>query len=254
MGISHDGWVDWAVRETARQDKRYPEPNAGVGIVWHSQVGHGVQALINIQNSDRPTSYMFWIGFDGSLHQLSPVFHSTWTSGNSVANTRYWNVELEGGRKGNLHQPINDAQLATAIRLLEEWMEYTGSVQPERYDNFPFKYESEPLGNQFEHREVSNRWDRPHSKATLCPSGRYERFWKYIEVTYMTPAPPPPPDPDPPPILDLDDELDDDDRLRQVTAAREALRFVASRSDADLVISAARTLKKEGFDIDGWNP
>ena len=156
------GWVDWAERVNVRQDKAYGSVNRGRGIVWHSQEGRGLQAMKNIHNGDsRQTSFMFWIAEDGSLYQFSPVSASVWTSGNRTANTSYWPVELEGVAG----EPINDAQMRTAIRLIADWESY--------------KSMSADRTNMLEHNEVATRW-KPNAGPTACPSGRYDRLWAFL--------------------------------------------------------------------------
>jgi hypothetical protein len=152
--------VDWAQRVTVRQDKAYPDINQGLGIVWHSQEGYGLQAMINIANRDDPPSFMFWIAVDGALYQFSPVTASVWCSGNYEANTRYWPVESEGVAG----HPLNEAQVRAASHLIEDWQRYTGQI--------PMRGVT-----MLEHQEVATRWT-PNAGPTSCPSGRYQPLWE----------------------------------------------------------------------------
>lgn len=164
-----DGWVDWAQQVPGmRQDKRYPQPNIGAGIVWHSQEGGGLTSMVNIHQSDAPPSFMFWLSLLGHLYQFSPVTASVWCSGSLQANTLYWPVEAEGTSV----MPLNDDQIGTALRLVGEWERHTGN-------------EATRPGTMLEHREVATRW-APNAGPTACPSERYAPLWAAMEDA-MTP-------------------------------------------------------------------
>ena len=162
------GWVDWAERVNVRQDKAYSAVNRSEGIVWHSQEGRGLTAMTNIHNGDsRQTSFMFWIAEDGTLYQFSPISASVWTSGSAGANSRYWPVELEGVAG----EPINDAQMRTAIKLIGDWEEHRGEIA--------LRGLGEDDRNLWEHNEVAQKWE-PNAGPTACPSGRYDRLWAFL--------------------------------------------------------------------------
>jgi hypothetical protein len=169
-----NGWLSWAtkIRPEIAVAKRYPMANQGEGIVWHSQEGTGLQSMISIMEGPRKTSFMFWLPRGGGLVQFAPVTASVWCSGNKHANTFFWPVEMEGFAG----DPIEPAQLKSALDLIAEWKIYANDT-PER------------LRTMWEHKEVATRWS-PNAGGTLCPSGRYDKLWAKLvkEDTDMTPA------------------------------------------------------------------
>lgn len=162
------GWIDWADHVPGLGNKVYAEPNAGLGIVWHSMEGWYDGSLRELMKPERQASWMFSLKLDGTLVQHYPISASCWANGNFEANTRYWSVELEG----TLAMPINPGQMMTAEALIAEWEDWSGkaAVRPETL---------------LEHREVATRWS-PNAGPTACPSERYEPLWAALEGEDMT--------------------------------------------------------------------
>lgn len=229
MTITH-GWVDWASPVAGmRMDKRYPDTNRAEGIVWHSQEGYGLTAMMNIHQRDDPPSFMFWLAKDGVLHQFSPVTHSVWCSGSYDANVRYWPVEMEG----LAGEPINDAQMRTALRLIGEWEAHTGrqAARPGTMADT----------TMWEHREVATRW-LPNAGITSCPSGRYDRLWVLLNGgdEPMTPAERAKMDALEKRVTALEDM---DKRFNEVLQARYELMRAANAVDADKVVADAKKVQ-----------
>lgn len=169
------GWIDWAERVPGPAWKVYDTPNLGLGIVWHSMEGWYDGSLRELMKPERQASWMFSLKLDGALVQHYPISASCWASGNGLANTHWWSVELEG----LFSMPINAAQIVTARRLIEEWAAWSGKA-PSRV--------GDPLGGIFgdgrktllEHREVDDI-ATPNAGATACPSERYQPLWAALE-------------------------------------------------------------------------
>jgi hypothetical protein len=176
MTINGAGWLDWTDHFPGPGNKVYAEPNAGLGIVWHSMEGwYDWSFNGELMNPNRQASWMFSIKLDGTLVEHYPITASCWASGNGLANTHWWSVELEG----LFSMPINAAQLMTAEALIAEWAEWSGKV-PSRA--------GQPLGGIFgdglktmlEHREVDTIVAE-NGGETACPSERYAPLWAALE-------------------------------------------------------------------------
>jgi hypothetical protein len=162
----------------ARQDKVWPGVNKGLGVVCHSQEGFGLQAMVNLHNGNLPKSHMFWISVEGSIYQFMPVTACPWTSGNRQANTMFWPVECEGDK----HNPLTVKQVQAMIKLKKYYTEYT---------NMELIRNPKNMRNLYEHNEVATAWT-PNAGPTLCPSNRYDKFFRVIyqepEGIDVTPA------------------------------------------------------------------
>lgn len=170
-----NGWVAFAERVPGPSNKVYAATNACAGVVWHSMEGWYAGSLGELLKPSRSASWMFSIKLGGELVQHYPVTACCWASGNRYANCQWWSVELEGTHT----MPINGAQLATALQLIEEWEAYSGRTASR----------SEPK-TMYEHREVATM-EVPNAGPTACPSGRYTLLWAALaqrEDDAMTPA------------------------------------------------------------------
>jgi hypothetical protein len=187
-----DGFVDWAVRIDGPADKVYSEPNKQLGIVCHSIEGNmGASDRLGrvfdvSRNADgsytdaAAMSCMFVLRKVGRLVQYYPVTASPWCSGNRTANTGLWSVEVEG-RAG---EPWTAAQVATMLRLADEWEAYTGK-KLSRADGSPLRTIGTanafiPTGRTlFRHKEVA-MWDIRNAGPTACDSDRSAAFFAAV--------------------------------------------------------------------------
>jgi len=167
-----NGWLDWAERKDGIADKIYSAPNSGRGLVCHSQEGYRNSIESRFFSTERDSagrytpyaaaSTMFYNPLTGPLVQYYPVTASTWTSGNSFANTSLWATESEG----LAGTPLNANQVENMLRLAEEWEAYSGGIASR-----------DPAHRTvWQHNEVWN-WASPNAGPTACPSNRYEPFF-----------------------------------------------------------------------------
>ena len=179
MSIRNSGWLDWTTHKPGIFAKTYTQPNTGLlGLALHSWVGSEAETADGIPNRflseekdingnftpSAAASTMFVLRYSGELIQMYPVTASTWTSGGREANTQTWAVEAEGGylaAPGGYSEPLRQEQVATMIRLAEEWEEYSGRscVRGE---------------TMWEHNELSKKFATP---PTACPAHRYDNFY-----------------------------------------------------------------------------
>ena len=171
----YDNWLNWASVRPGPLNKKYDTMNGGYGIVWHSMEGWFTGSMAELDKPDRQASWMFSIDLAGTLFQHYPITASCWASGNGLANTQWWSVELEG----LYTMPINDAQLATAQRLIAEWAAWRGA-SPTRVGDLWTK-------SMWEHREV-DVLATPNAGETACPSERYTRLWAALEDDMADPG------------------------------------------------------------------
>lgn len=170
-----DGWITWAERREAPADKVYSARNQGRGLALHSAEGSLAGAEARLRSTERDpdgrytryaaASWMLFLRAGGGLVQYFPVTASTWTSGNATANTTLWAVEAEGVAS----EPLTEGQVATLLRLVDEWEAHTGRRASR----------DEPGRTLWEHREVWD-WGTPNAGPTACPSGRYEPFYRAL--------------------------------------------------------------------------
>lgn len=176
MSITPDGFLDWATKFPGISDKQYSEPNQGLALVGHSIVGSYESALGRFMSTAKDAngnytdhaaaSVMFILRKTGELVQMYPVTASTWTTGGRVANTTMWAIEAEGGPLSNVSEPLTDGQVATLLRLSDEFTARTGRKVVK--------------GSTFrEHGEVAKALSYP---ATACPSNRYVRFYEALNA------------------------------------------------------------------------
>lgn len=174
--ITLDGWVSWAVIAPGIPDKIYTQRNAVSWITLHSMVGKTEGAVGRLMSTERDangryTAYAaasvhFLLDQDGTLIQMYSLYDSCWASGTRQANTSSVAIELEGGNYPNYSEPMTDAQVATAIRLIREIAALRG-------------WEDVRKGVYLhEHNEF---------QATACPSGRWARLYEAFEEDDMTP-------------------------------------------------------------------
>lgn len=179
-----NGWVSWATRIEGVADKKYTEPNRGLGLIGHSIVGREPATADGIPNrflsterdadgnytANAAASCMFILRLGptpvAQLIQMYPVTASTWTSGGREANTSYWAIEAEGG-DAPFDEPLNPAQVATLLRLCGEYTDHTGRVVT-------------PGSTFREHGEVAGKLGYA---ATACPSNRYRTFYTALAAT-----------------------------------------------------------------------
>lgn len=171
-----DGWLSKAKRVDGIADKVYTQLNSGEGIVGHSIEGEDRhddipdRFLSTEKDSEgrytahAAASCMFINPYEGPLIQMYPIWASTWTSGNSAANTKLWAVESEGFAR----EPLNENQVRNMLYLAEEWEAHT-KKKLSRGDDGHAK-------TMWEHREVWD-WAAKNGGPTACPSGRYAPFY-----------------------------------------------------------------------------
>lgn len=155
--ISTDGWVDWAERLPGPASKVYPDYNKGQGFVNHSAEGEWTGTMIELQKPDREASWTFTNARGGKLFQHYSIYACPWASGAYQANIRYVAMESIGLE----HEPLDDGQRATAIRL---WRELGFTIRGV---------------NLFEHREMAALYG---ARATACPSNRYDEAYEEMAL------------------------------------------------------------------------
>jgi hypothetical protein len=158
-------WISWATKRPGPPNKVFPGTNKMEGIVLHSMEGWLLGSLGELDNPNRQASWCFSLSKEGSLYQHYPLESCCWASGNETANESYLSIELEG----TAAIPINDAQLATILKLLNE---------------LGFSQHGVDI---FMHREVATKWE-PNVGPTACPSERYSRLFTELEKPQMDEA------------------------------------------------------------------
>lgn len=212
-----DGWLDWSSRRPGPAFKVYDTTNMGEGIVWHSMEGWLAGSFAELDKKERQASWMFSISKEGSLYQHYPITASCWASGNGLANTHWWSVELEG----NYTMPISEVQQATALRLIDEW----AATRPEKVISRTGDLYSQTM---WEHREVDTL-ATPNAGETACPSERYQPLWAALAAREAQMAGP------------------SNEELNRALVRREALRHIASDPDISVVDAAIDALKVKGL-------
>lgn len=171
MGVTRDGWLDWAERLPGPADKVYSQPNAAAGYIPHSMVGwrQGWYARLfsTTRGADgRYTSYAAAsvhgsILQDGRVIQHYPFTASCWAAGSYEANTRFVSFENEGGYDPP-SEPLTAAQVDANVRIIRDLAAWRGWT-PRRPTSLHDK-----TATLYEHRECT----RFGSAPTACPSGR----------------------------------------------------------------------------------
>lgn len=168
--ISVDGWLNWALRDPAPEDKVYAQRCAVLGFVPHSMEGIYRDARSRLFSRERdpqdPTRYSRFAAAswhfsnlaDGRLIQHYSVFASCWTSGARLPNTKFNACENEG----NQYQALTEPQVANLARLMRELAAF-GHWTPRRPTS-----PTDMTATLYEHRECV----RFGAEPTACPSGR----------------------------------------------------------------------------------
>lgn len=193
MTIGADGWFDWAERDPGPPDKRYSEPNRIEGFIPHSMVGFFGAARDRLFNRSRLPSGQYteyarasWIGsvlYDGTLIEHYSVMTSAWTSGAREPNVRFPAFEFEGGPPGRESEPLTDAQLATAERIVRDLMAFSPRFNERRRPDGPADRDA----TLYEHREMTRFGALP----TACPSERMRELWRRLTREPRRPEPAP---------------------------------------------------------------
>lgn len=173
--ITPDGFVEWAIRHPGPAFKQYDVRNRQEGIVFHSMEGWLAGSFAELDKPERQASWMFSCSLDGTLYQHYPVWTSCWASGNGLANTHWWSLELEGVYT----MPINLEQARTVTRVIAEWH----AVRPDKQVSRVGDLYSKTL---WEHREVDTL-ATPNAGDTACPSERYQPLWAALGEGVMAP-------------------------------------------------------------------
>jgi LysM repeat protein len=171
MGITSDGWVDWAIRRPGPAWKTNGGRNGLLGFAAHSAEGFEAGMYGELDKEGRRASWHFSNMKDGRFVQHYSLFEQTWTSGAGFPNNNLAGMESEGVAG----QPLTEAQLANVVRFLQDLAAFTHRQTPRRNP------ESWGDGDLLlvEHCEAA-RWG---ADATACPSNRYP--WQEI-ITQLT--------------------------------------------------------------------
>lgn len=219
-----EGWVDWAIRIDGIPDKVWSPRRAKQYVVNHSIEGNLGPALVPARflsmakdgngnyTADAQASVTFVLHKDGRLIQMYDLTQSPWTSGSRAANEAGVAIETEGVA-GEL---LNDAQVATYVRLIHELTPWFG-----------FEL-SRAKGTIKEHRELAQ---------TACPSGRYQSAYDALAAS-------------PAPVPQEDDDVTAQEQITELNAAmvkREEIRRVASDPDLATVEKAHAALVAAGL-------
>lgn len=169
MGITSDGWLDWAIRLPGpdypiRRPEGQAHTNVGIngdiGLFMHSAEGYASVLLdpASIYGYRGNHSWHLSNLFDGRVFQHYPFTTRCWHA--SKANQMYIGVENEG------HSPkdptLTAAQIESAKRFIKEISEWKGWEPRRPYNDTETGY------TLWEHREVV----KLGGTATACPSGR----------------------------------------------------------------------------------
>src|SRR3990167_3900787 len=176
MGITSEGWLDWAVREIPPHHpqlgpKVYSQTNACNGFIPHSQEGYANSrnsrlfslrtVIVNgaLRYSDYAAgSWNVYLPKQGLAIQHYPFTASCWTSGGPYPNTHFSTCETEG----MAGEPVTEDQYNNLLRILREHSQEYGWT-PKRPVN-----PGDVGASLYEHTECV-RWG---SAATACPSNR----------------------------------------------------------------------------------
>ena len=183
MGITPDGWLDWAERVPGPADKIYSQPSAASLYVPHSAVGYyggwasrlfstartgfcrhgGVHLSLGGDYTPYAAASVHgWIAYDGSVTQHYPFTASCWASGVEFLNLNGIAFENEGGYDPH-NEPLTDAQNDANIRIIKELVVMAGWTPRRPVDA------NDQTATLYEHHE-NVRW--PGHLATACPSNR----------------------------------------------------------------------------------
>jgi len=158
MGISADGWFDWAERDPGPLNKLNLGINSVRGVVPHSAEGYWPHLGELLHSQERRASWFASNLKNGRFIQHYSIYAQTWTSGAGYPNNNFVAWENEGVAG----QPFTPQQTANCIRVIRELMALKG-WQGRRPIN-----SADLTATLYEHNECT-RWG---AEATSCPSGR----------------------------------------------------------------------------------
>lgn len=178
MGVTQDGWLDWAERYPGPGDKQYTEPNAAIGYIPHSAVGYYQGWLGRLVSQDKLANGQYsvyaaasvhgFVHYDGRVTQHYPLNVSCWANGSRYSNTHFVAFETEGGYDP-VDEPLTQAQVDSHLRIIRDWAGWRGIVNFTRP-----KGGNDASANLWEHDEMT----RFGSAPTACPSHRIP--WDYF--------------------------------------------------------------------------
>ena len=160
MTIDAQGWISWALDSWGPDHKVNGGRNGLLGLVAHSAEGNE-SGLLSVLHGPRQASWHLSCLTDGRVLQHYSLLHQTWASGAGFPNNNLVSMESEG----KAGEPLTAAQVATIVRFLKDFANYTGRRDLVRH---PKDWMAGDLV-LVEHKECT-RWGGP---ATACPSGRY---------------------------------------------------------------------------------
>lgn len=154
MGITADGWIDWAERVPGHTEKVNGWLNPVAGFVAHSAEGWEAYLRSNPPQTAAVGGRKSWHLsnlLDGRLLQHYPIYAQCWASGATLPNNSFVAMEHEGVAP----VPLTPAQTRTTTLVIQE-LAAIGGWNPQRQVNL------------WEHRECT-RWG---AEPTACPSNR----------------------------------------------------------------------------------
>jgi len=175
MGITADGWLDWAVRLPATKINVNGWSNSGKGVFMHSAEGYASTLLspTSIYGYNGQHSWHLSNCFDGKVYQHYPFNAQCWHA--SAANNTYIGVENEGYAPND--PTLIPVQIQNAVRFISEISAWKG-WRPTRPTS-----STDTSHTLWEHNEVV----RIGGTATACPSGRIP--WDAIMAGLSQPIP-----------------------------------------------------------------
>lgn len=158
MGITADGYFDWAIKDPGPPWKVNGGRNGQKGMIPHSAEGYWPYLRNGVLWGPRRASWHASNLKDGRFFQHYPIWAQTWTSGAGYPNNNYPTTENEGVAG----EPLTQAQIDNLIHMGRDLME-VGGWRPRR----PVS-DRDLLASLMEHNEQV----RFGADPTSCPSGR----------------------------------------------------------------------------------
>lgn len=160
MGVTPDGWLDWAERLPDRSGHVNGGTSSVRGIFMHSAEGYAGTLLDPRSQWGYQGSHSWHLTnlFDGRVFQHHPFTDRCWHA--TAANQEYVGVENEGHKPND--PTLNQLQVNNAVRFIRDIADWKG-WEPRRPANTADKAHT-----LWEHREVV----RIGGDASSCPSGR----------------------------------------------------------------------------------